>query len=96
MNHLFSWTVCLMLSLFISSIGYTARVGGGFHDGGANYSGNGVYHDADPGIGNYHPGTGWVAPVVILNNNEGAINNNCQTVQQCDAYDNCTSTQQCD
>lgn len=44
-------------------------------------------------IGNYYPGNGYIAPTVILDQDND--NNNCQTVQQCNDNGTCILTQNC-
>ena len=92
----------LTLTCATSSFAYRGGFGG-IHPGGL---GNGFnhpndfhnYNDFHNNVGNYHPGTGWVAPAVILDNGvmtNDNYNTNCITTQQCDSYGNCNQTQEC-
>lgn len=98
----------LAIGLYSSTFCFAAHIGGGFGGGAHFNAGAGNWnhntynhydvHNNNINVGNYHPGRGWVAPVYvapsyIINGND--YDENCQTVQQCDAYGNCTQTQDC-
>ncbi|AMQ28142.1 TPA: hypothetical protein KKX32_002967 [Legionella pneumophila] len=90
--------ICV-IALFASMICAAAHFVGGIHTN-AGYVGwyHPDYYNHDViGVGNYHPGYGWVAPVyatpTYIIGNTGY---DCQTVQQCDSEGNCIQSQNCD
>ncbi|MDI1351629.1 MAG: hypothetical protein PSV35_02500 [bacterium] len=98
LNPLLLRSLFLTLSLFVGSTCYADRFGGGgFHDDGVhdnNWNDSSHVDDGYNNVGNYHPGNGWIAPVII-DNDDGNFSTNCQTTQQCDSFGNCTTNQDC-
>lgn len=84
----------LFMCLLAGSASFAGRgaYGGGFHQGDDGYHQDNLYHQNDGYVGNYRPGAGYVAPVILDAGNEDV---NCQSVQQCDSDGTCIQTQNC-